>query len=307
MIAAKRAIVAWIGYGFLLLLASVAHAAPEDTYVKELAPGVFFRKAQTAPTFTGCNQGFVVFKNFVLVIDANFPGQADEVIPLIAKHTDKPIRYVFDTHHHGDHADGNVKYVEIGAAAVASERSRVMFETKGIEGFEGAKKTRLDEYGSLQYEQPSMYFSKRLVLDDGTQRLELLHFGHAHTIGDAVAWLPQHGILFTGDAVVNGAFNYTGDSNTESWITVINALKELPVKTVCPGHGEMGGSEVLDHQQRYFVELRARIRDYISQGWSLDKIKTDIELPFYQEWTGVDVKTRDENITHVFQELTAKK
>ena len=54
-----------------------------------------------------------------------------------------------------------------------------------------------------------------------TQRVELLHFGHAHTAGDAFAWLPKHDIVFTGDACVNGAFNYTGDGNTESWIGVL--------------------------------------------------------------------------------------
>ena len=75
-----------------------------ETNISELAPGVFFRKAQTEPVFTGCNQGWVIFKDFVLVNDANFPGQADEVIKTIRKYTDKPIRYVFDTHHHGDHA-----------------------------------------------------------------------------------------------------------------------------------------------------------------------------------------------------------
>src|SRR5688500_1407311 len=73
-----------------------------QTTVEELAPGVFFRKTETEPQFIGCNQGWVVFQDFVLVIDANFPNQAQEVIRLIRKETDKPIRYVFDTHYHGD-------------------------------------------------------------------------------------------------------------------------------------------------------------------------------------------------------------
>jgi hypothetical protein len=90
-----------------------AHAAADETTVTEVAPGVFFRKAQTEPVFTGCNQGFVVFRDFVLVIDANFPGQVDEVIAAIREKTDKPIRFVFDTHYHGDHADGNVQYMKV--------------------------------------------------------------------------------------------------------------------------------------------------------------------------------------------------
>ena len=50
---------------------------PTESKVYELAPGVFFRKAQTEPEFTGCNQGWVIFKDFVLVINANFPNQAE--------------------------------------------------------------------------------------------------------------------------------------------------------------------------------------------------------------------------------------
>ncbi|MGE0759879.1 MAG: MBL fold metallo-hydrolase, partial [Pirellulaceae bacterium] len=107
----------------LIMITAALQAAPNETKITELAPGVFFRKAQTAPTFTGCNQGWVVFRDYVLVIDANFPGQANEVIPVIRTYTDKPIRFVFDTHYHGDHADGNMQYAQIGATVLAHERS----------------------------------------------------------------------------------------------------------------------------------------------------------------------------------------
>jgi len=281
--------------------------APNEVKVTEIAPGVFFRKAQTEPVFTGCNQGWIEFKEFVLVIDANFPGQAAEVIKLIRKQTEKPIRFVFDTHHHGDHADGNGEYVKIGATAIANERSKPLFETKGLEGFEGGKKSKPDEYGKLKYEIPAVFFEHKMVIDDGTQRVELIHFGHGHTMGDAVAWLPRHGILFTGDACVNGAFNYTGESSTESWIAVLNAMAELPVKTICPGHGEMSDESLIASQRRYFSELRMAVRKLIDADKTLDEIKQTIDLPFYKEWAGVDVKTRTENIEHVFKEMSANK
>ena len=56
------------------------------------------------------------------------------------------------------------------------------------------------------------------MLDDGKQRVEFLFMGHAHTAGDAVAWLPKHGILCTGDACVNGAYNFMGHSDSGSWV-----------------------------------------------------------------------------------------
>jgi len=280
---------------------------PTETKISELAPGVFFRKAQTEPVFTGCNQGWIVFEDFVLVIDANFPGQAEEVIEHIRRTTNKPIRYVFDTHYHGDHADGNQKYDAVGAIPVASENSRLLFETKGIAGFRQTQQSKPDEYGDLDYKVPSLYFPKRLVIDDGTQRVELIHFGHAHTAGDAVAWLPKHGILFTGDACVNGAFNYTGDSNTESWIGVLTQIQEMPIEHIAPGHGELADIGLLEQQKRYFVELREAVRQGVDAGKSLEAIKQAVNLPWYERWTGVEVQTRTENIEHVYGELTGKK
>lgn len=307
MIRRRRALIALLTCCILVGLSGFTAGwfKPDETVITEVAPGVFFRKTLTKPKFIGCNNGWVVFKDFVLVIEANFPKQSEAVIKEIRKTTDKPIRYVFDTHYHGDHADGNTVFMKAGATAIASENSQVLFDTNGVKGFEDTKKSNPDEFGhgKLEYAKPALYFPKKLVIDDGTQRVELIHFGHAHTAGDAVAWLPKHGILFTGDACVNGQFNYTGDSNTASWIAVLTEMERLPVKLVCPGHGESSDKSLIATQRRYFVELRQYIQNAIDKGMSLDTIKKEIVLPFYQEWTGVAVKENVENIEFVYKEL----
>jgi cyclase len=302
----RRIAAAGLTVFLLMVAAGIARGwfVPTQTTVTEVAPGVFFRKAMTQPKFIGCNQGWVIFKDFVLVIDASFPDQADEVIKLIRKTTDKPIRFVFDTHYHGDHADGNQRFAAIGASTVASENSRTQFDTKGIAGFERAKKENPAVYGGLEYQKPVVWFPQKFVLDDGTQHVELIHFGHAHTPGDAVAWLPKSGVLFTGDACVNGAFNYTGDGDTASWIRVLTEMQKLPVQHVCPGHGEMSDASVIEKQKRWFVELREAVQRMIDRGKSLTEIKEQIEIPSYKEWTGVEAKTRTENIEFVYAELT---
>jgi glyoxylase-like metal-dependent hydrolase (beta-lactamase superfamily II) len=279
---------------------------PDETTVTQVAPGVYFRKTRWKPEFIGCNQGWVIFEDFVLVIDANFPNQAEEIIPLIRQTTDKPIRYVFDTHYHGDHADGNPVFGKIGATAIASENAAEEFKTKGVAGFEQSKKDKAKEYGALDYKYPSLYFPKKLVLEDAKQRVELLHFAHGHTQGDAVAWLPKQGILFTGDSCLNGAFNYTGDGNTESWIGALTEMRKLPIEKICPGHGEMSDITLIDRQRRYFVELRQFIGDAIAKGKTLAEITSSIDFPWYKEWTGVDVKMNVENISHVYKELGGK-
>lgn len=279
---------------------------PTETTVTEIAPGVWFRKTRWQPEFIGCNQGWVIFEDFVLVIDANFPNQAEEIIPLIRKTTDKPIRYVFDTHYHGDHADGNPIFAMQGATAIASENAREEFQTKGIKGFEGQKTQKPAEYGKLKYQFPALYFPKKLVIEDSTHRVELIHFAHGHTRGDAVAWLPKEKILFTGDSCLNGPFNYTGDGNTESWIGALTEMQKLPIKTICPGHGEISDISLIEKQRRYFLELRQYIGDAIAKGTSLEDIKKEIDFPWYEEWTSVAVRTRTENLEHVYKELGGK-
>src|SRR5436190_7737521 len=92
--------------------------------VREIAPGVFFRYSSISATdktipFGGSNNIWVVFKDYVLVYDANFPKEAGDVIAAVRKTTDKPIRYVLDSHHHGDHAYGNEVFAKAGATILS--------------------------------------------------------------------------------------------------------------------------------------------------------------------------------------------
>jgi cyclase len=118
--------------------------------------------------------------------------------------------------------------------------------------------------------------------------------------------LPKHGILFTGDACVNGAFNYTGESDTASWINALMGMAELPIKQIAPGHGEPSDKTLLEKQRRYFQELRLAVGKAIESGKSLEQIKAELDIPFYKEWAGVEAKTRVENIEHVYRELKPK-
>src|SRR5262249_42968522 len=129
---------------------------------------------------------------------------------------------------------------------------------------------------------PSVVFDDKLVLDDGKQRVEFLFFGHAHTSGDAFAYLPKHKIVCTGDACVNGAYNFMGHSDSASWIRVLERVQQLDVKLVCPGHGPLAGKDLLETQKRYFVELRRQVQQGIKENKTLDDIITSIDMPWYK-------------------------
>jgi cyclase len=285
---------------------------PEMSFndVKEIAPGVFFRYASISATdpsvpFGGCNNIWIVFKDYVVVIDANFPKEANDVLADIRKTTDKPIRYVLDTHHHGDHAYGNCVWVREGAKIIAHTTAARLLKVNGPKQWKEAAMDRADIRES-ELKQADISFDELYVLDDGTQRVEFRHFGHSHTAGDAVAYLPKHKILCTGDACVNGAFNFMGHSNSASWIKSLERMKELDIVLICPGHGKVTSKDLLDRQRRYFVDLRAAVKKGIEDNKSAEAIAAGLELPWYKEWTGKAASENKDNVKHVYDELTGK-
>src|SRR5262249_17502163 len=113
-------------------------------------------------------------------------------------------------------------------------------------------------------------------------------------------------ILCTGDACVNGSFNFMGHSNTASWISCLEKMEKLDVDLVCPGHGAMAGKELLGKQKRYFADMRQAVQKGIDAKKSLADITSGLDLAWYKEWTGVEVKNNKDNLKHVYDELTGK-
>jgi glyoxylase-like metal-dependent hydrolase (beta-lactamase superfamily II) len=271
----------------LSVTAATGFCSAEVNQVEKLAEDVYFHEGDIKG-HGHCNNGWIVFDDYVLVIDANFPSGAQEIIPKIKAITDKPIRFAFDTHHHGDHAYGNQFWVEKGAVPVA--HTGVIEEMKRYEtGYYGGKPGRWEDaaknrpdVAASKLKPPTLLYNKDMIFDDGKHRVELLYFGVAHTHGDGFAWLPKEQILFTGDACVNGAFNYVADGDTEQWIKTLEAAKKLGAKVICPGHGPIGGGEVLEDQQAYFKALRKELEPYALKKpdevkAAVDKIKTELQ------------------------------
>lgn len=271
----------------LLTAERESEAAPRSALaevgkVDEVAPDIYFHEGDLQSK-GHCNNGWIVFEDYVLVIDANFPSGAQEIIPKIRALTDKPIRFAFDTHHHGDHAYGNQVWVENGATPVA--HTGVVEEMRRYEtGYYGKKPGRWEEAAqgrpdvrASRLKPPSLLFPRELIFDDGKRRVELHHLGVAHTNGDAFAWLPKERILFTGDACVNGPYNYVGDGNVEKWVRTLEAAQKLGARIVCPGHGVRGTSEMLGDQRRYFQALRDRVGARVRASKSAQEVKADVE------------------------------
>jgi glyoxylase-like metal-dependent hydrolase (beta-lactamase superfamily II) len=252
--------------GAFLTLIFVA-APGQSNPVRELAPGVFYWQGDHDRKMPA-NCTWIVFKDYVLVIDANFPIAAREIIPLIHKTTDKPIRFLFDTHWHGDHTTANRVYVEAGAAIVCSTPCDEELRTKGLKA-------------QAKLEPASITFPDRMIFDDGSKRVELTRLGPAHSKGDAVAYLPHEKILVSGDLCVNWTWGNNvadPDADFDNWIRVLDDLAKWDVGTVIPGHGSLATTETLRAQRAYLADMQQQVRSGIQAGKSADQLAQAIDL-----------------------------
>jgi len=302
--------------GVLVGFLNQRHVASQINTVKELAPGVYFHEGDLRGK-GHCNNGWIVFDDYVLVVDANFPSGAQEILPKIKAQTNKPIRFAFDTHHHGDHAYGNQVWADNGAVPVAHEN--VVAEMRKYEtGLFGGKPGRWEEEAkeradlrTTRLKAPSLLYRDLMIFDDGKHRVELHYFGVGHTHGDGFAWLPKERVLFTGDAAVNGPFNYMGDGNSAAWIETLAKAQKLGATTIAPGHGPAGDGRVLEAQRQYFQALRAEVEK--RKELPADRVQADVTSMraalLKQHATYIDPKSPagfESQVAQVYKELTGK-
>jgi cyclase len=287
--------------GAVALFVSRSDANPET--VKIVAPGVWFREGDMDQGH--CNNIIIEMKEYLIVVDANFPSGAKAAINDARRISKKPVKYVFDTHHHGDHLYGNPVWTAAGATTLAF--AQVSQELKRLEParWVSTAKTRkdVDELKRDGPEPPKQEINETMfVLSDGSRKVEFRHFGWAHTKGDGFVYLPKEQVLCTGDAVVNGAYNATMDANIGNWPSVLTAAGKLKVKTVLPGHGLPGGRELIDGQSQFMTDLMKTVKTGVDQGKKLEEIQESAKLP-ESVWVGKGLKGQ---MKDAFEQVTKK-
>jgi len=291
--------------GGLALLVSRSDANPE--LVRLVVPGVWFREGDMDQGH--CNNVIIEMKDYLIVVDANYPSGARAAMTDAKRISSKPVKYVFDTHHHGDHLYGNALWTQAGATTLAFKQ--VSEELKRFEPARwiAAAKTRpdvadLDRDGP---ESPKQDINETMyVLNDGARKVEFRHLGWAHTRGDGFVYLPKEQVLCTGDAVVNGPYNNTADANIGNWPAVLRAAEKLKVKHVLPGHGTPGGRELIGGQAEFMTELHKAVKEGIGQGKKLEELQASVSLPApVSPWVG-EASLKNQ-IKDAFEEITQGK
>jgi len=283
---------------FVTLATGALFLTAQPNSVKKITDGVWFREGDLK-TEGHCNNIIVEMKDYLVVIDANFPSGAKAVMADAKKISTKPIKYVFDTHHHGDHAYANAVWTKAGATTFAHANVVAEMDKYEPQRWQESARERKDvrELNLQTAERPKQTFTTSpFVLNDGKRKIEFHHFGWAHTRGDGFAFLPAEKILCTGDAVVNGPYNFTGDGHIGNWPNVVMGAQKLGATKVLPGHGPAGGPEVLAGELAFMRELYKAVKAARASGKKLDQVvtmkdkkpnATSIKLPdSVKHWVG---------------------
>jgi len=298
-------LVCFAGMGGLALFVSRSDATAET--IKLIAPGIWFREGDMEQGH--CNNVIIEMKDYLIVVDANYPSGARATMTDAKRISTKPVKYVFDTHHHGDHLYGNSLWTRGGATTLAFKG--VAEELKRFEParWTAAAKSRKDvaDLNQPAPEAPKQDINElQYVLNDGSRKVEFRHFGWAHTKGDGFVYLPKEQVLCTGDAVVNGPHNNTADANIGNWPSVLQAAEKLKVKFVLPGHGVAAGRELIEGQAQFMTELHKAVKAGVDQGKKLEELQAGIHLPEAVS-TWVSERSLKTQIGDAYQEITQGK
>ena len=290
-----------------LLLVIVGHLSnAQNVPVRELAPGVFYYFGDEL-RHRSANCVWVVFQEYVVVVDANYPWAAKEILQEIRKTTSKPVRFVLNTHYHHDHSFGNGVFAEAGATVVSTTSTANEMKTLGKKEWSNNYSGQpLDGYTQVF---PSMTFDSTLVFDDGSHRIEFIRMGPAHTQGDAVVYLPNENILITGDLFVNGNpwGNNVADPHADydRWLKVLDVLLKWKVKTIVPGHGELTTAATLAIQRNYLADMLAQVRQCIKAGKTADETVKSVNLNAHPGY-GANRTSTERSVRAMYRHLSAQ-
>jgi len=196
------------------------------------------------------NTGVIIGDESVMIIDAQAtPRMAEMVIEKIRSVTDKPISHVVLSHYHAVRVLGASAY---GAEQIImSDVARGMVVERGQEDWDSEfqRFPRLfqghESIPGLTW--PTTTFSDEMTVYLGNRKVVLKHLGRAHTAGDIVAWVPDDGVMFTGDIVEYHSACYCGDGHFADWSNTLDAIKAYNPRAIAPGRGDaLVGSDIVN-------------------------------------------------------------
>ena len=217
---------------------------------------------------SGGNVAVLTTPEGVVLVDDKFDRNVPEILARVQQVTDQPVKYVFNTYHHGDHSGGNA---QLGKSAQLISQQNARDRMAAAD----------------QASAPSLAFSDQQTLYLGGSEVRALYLGSSHTNGDAVIYFPQLRVIHTGDMFVRGApfIDYSSGGSALEWDDTLNEVLQLEFDTVIPGHGDVATREDLTQWKADFETFRSRVSQLVDQGKSEEEIKASVKVSDLKGWS----------------------
>jgi glyoxylase-like metal-dependent hydrolase (beta-lactamase superfamily II) len=281
--------------------AAQARRMPTQTRIAE---GIFlFQTPPYGNVGLDGNSIAIISTQGVLVFDSNgMPAAAAAVLDQILKLTDKPVKYVVNSHWHWDHWYGTEVYQQAfpDVQIIAHEKTRGMmmgpaleFNRPGIErdlpNYIAALEKQtppprdldearffLEQKKNVHHSFPNVTFTDKLTLHLGEREVQVLHYDRAVTPGDTFLYLPKEEILISGDLLVN-PISFALSCYPSEWLRTLERIDALDISTIVPGHGApLHDKELLHNTMDVFRELLHQGREAKAKGRTADEAKKEI-------------------------------
>jgi cyclase len=288
----------------LLLAASAAMAQPQDfskvqIKVTKVAGSVYMLEG------AGGNIGVSVGEDGIVIVDDQFAPLADRIQAALKGITDKPVRFVINTHWHFDHTGGNGYFGKQGTI-IAQDNVRERLAA-------GGKLLGMEVKPASPQELPIITFNDRLTVHANGEDIRAIHFPHGHTDGDSVIFFPRSNVVHMGDDFVTYGFPFIDLESGGSVRGMISAcekvLASVPADVkVIPGHGGLSTVADLKPYLAMLKDAAARVEKGIKAGKTAEQLKAEKVLAGYESWGGEGkFVTTDKFIDTLYDDLSGKK
>src|SRR6516162_286323 len=272
----------------LMVLAGVAlggsQAAAQTPTVKQVASDVYFFF-----DFNGSNAVFLVTDDGVLLIDTRtHPREGRDLLERIRKVTDKPVKWVINSHFHGDHHMGNSVFKDLGATFVAQEETaRIMQRVqpkemaRRVEGF----RSRGYDPADVKLVLPDVTFDSKMTIRLGGREVRLFYLGPGQQAGDTFVQFPHARLLFTPGAFAKHSMpNMLFTPSVDNWIKLLDQVAVMDVDAILPAHGDIATRADVKELAAMLADEYATVKDAVNRGVSLDQATTALTFPQYKDW-----------------------
>lgn len=257
----------------------------------------------------GGNIGASIGDDGIVVVDDEFAPLAEKIKAALKGVSDKPIRFVINTHYHGDHTGGNTQFQSNATPIIAQDNVRKRLANGGKAGNGGSM--TLDQKAQPAAALPVVTFAHDATVHLNGEDIHAMYFPSGHTDGDSIVFFPQSNVVHMGDDFVTYGFPFVDISAGGSVEGIVKACEEVLAKVpadvkIIPGHGPLSKTDDVRSFVKMIRETRAVVEKNLKAGKTLEQMKKEKVLEPWKKYSG-DFISSDAWIETLYNELTGKK